>query len=244
MYDPHFYIGNIKMDNTLFNQLLTDTLSQVAECEAAAYIDLECGQLLGTYADPDYADQRILPLITDAVNELFTGQNVAAISKLLKEKEKLAPEQEYFNEITISGINHSYVCMRTQFNYQHVVAFVYRNSVGRGMMLSQSKQFLKKIEEVAEKTETPCCEHHVYPPVQSATRDIVELELDSTPNPVPDYEDVSFSNLPSNFVTITRSNNTSHPTPYDMLDEINKSPRNKYRNDNDIISALDKFLGR
>lgn len=234
------------MKYTLFDQILSDTLSQVSECEAAAYIDLHCGQLLGTYADPDYADDRIIPLITDAVNELFTGQNVTAISTLFKEKEQLSSEQEYFNEVTISGINHCYVCMRTQFNNHHVVAFVYRNTVGRGMILSQSKHFLKKIEAVAEHVKTPCCDHNSddVPKFHKAhihhrDEQVVELEL------APTHEKLkaSFSTLPSNFTTITRNNHNSQPTPYDMLDETHR-PNNKYRGENDIISALDKFLGR
>lgn len=231
--------------HTLFNEILHNTLSNIPECEAGAYIDLECGQLLGTYSDKDYSyDERIIPLITNAVNELFNSQHVSSISQLLKEQEKLDNNQEYFNEIIINGVNHTYLCMRTQFNSRHVVTFVYRNTVNQGMMLRESKQFLQSIEEVAKQTETPCCAHHTTQSTKKPFHihhpsSIVELELP----PTHDKPKNLFSTLPSNFATVTRSNHGSQPTPYDMLDETYR-PNNKYRGENDIISALDKFLGR
>ena len=178
------------MNQTIFNSILHKTLHNSPECEAAAYIDLRSTVRLGEYFYPSLQqpnDDEMMNLMTLAVIDLFNGKHILALADYFKYHENINPDEEYFQKLTLKGADHTQVYVRLNFNPNHVLAFLFSNHIGRGMMLTEVKKFAKQIQDIAEKHPLT----HPYSPLMNTplTAQLPRLypnhQLYSIPQPTP-----------------------------------------------------------
>lgn len=212
------------MNKSIFNNLLHDTLQNNPECEAAAYIDLCAATRLGVYfysgmqEQSDSDNEQMMTLLTNTVAELFNGKHITALADHFKYQQNMPPTDEYFHEITISGVHHTYVCVRLNFNPDHVLAFVFNHHIGRGMMLTEVKQFAKEIQNIAEKI-----------PLNKLISSEEQYTIDSNDASPSLPQPTLVFNTPPEHTTDTK---TIKPNP----------SHDKNKKEEDIFAALDRWL--
>ena len=203
------------MNQTIFNSILHKTSHNSPECEAAAYIDLRSTVRLGEYFYPSLQqpnDDEMMNLMTLAVIDLFNGKHILALADYFKYHENINPDEEYFQKLTLKGADHTQVYVRLNFNPNHVLAFLFSNHIGRGMMLTEVKKFAKKIQDIAEKTP-------LDPPILPTDEHTID---GATPSPLPQPSIV-----------------LNTPTNPEVQPETNTDKPN---NQGDIVSMLDRWL--
>ncbi|WP_277074963.1 hypothetical protein, partial [Simonsiella muelleri] len=115
-------------------------------------------------------------------------------------------------KLTLKGADHTQVYVRLNFNPNHVLAFLFSNHIGRGMMLTEVKKFAKQIQDIAEKTP-------LDPPILPTDEHTID---GATPSPLPQPSIV-----------------LNTPTNPEVQPETNTDKPN---NQGDIVSMLDRWL--
>jgi hypothetical protein len=122
-------------------------MSQVPECVAAGYVDMEAGMLLSVKT-VDSHPQEILDLASAATTDLFQGANVTAIENMFKRARGVseAESQHYFQEIVIFSDNMLHMFLRCKRNNNHVLVFICRKSANVGMVIAKSRMAMTAID--------------------------------------------------------------------------------------------------
>lgn len=113
--------------------------SQVPECVAVGYVDMQTGMLLSVKT-VDSHPAEVLDLVSAATADLFQGPNITAIEKMFK-KARGVPQDDhhYFKELVVFSDNLLHVFMRGKKHPSHAIVFVCRASANVGMVLSKSR---------------------------------------------------------------------------------------------------------
>lgn len=130
-------------------QALNEAVSQIPECLAAGYVDLESGMLLGMKTVDSHPNE-VLDLLAAATAEMFQGQTVTTIEKMFKNSRGVSDDgRHYFNEMVVNSENLIHIFVRSKANPQHVAGFVCRISANLGMALSKARATLPQVEAAA-----------------------------------------------------------------------------------------------
>ena len=130
-------------------QALQESVSQVPECLAAGYVDLESGMLLGMRTVDSHPSE-VLDLLAAATAEMFQGSTVTTIEKMFKNARGVKDDgSHYFNEMVVNSENLIHIFIRSKKNPQHVASFVCRISANLGMALSKARGALPQVEAAA-----------------------------------------------------------------------------------------------
>lgn len=121
------------------DKALQSAMSNVPECVASGYVDMETGMLLGVNT-LDSHPQDVLDQLAAATADLFQGSSVVSIEKIFKKVRGTEGDtQHYFQEIFVFSENLLHVFMRTKKYPNHVVTFVCRKSANPGMVLTKAR---------------------------------------------------------------------------------------------------------
>lgn len=131
-----------KLDDTLQR-----ALTNVPECVAAGFVDLDSGMVL-SIKTVDSHPSEVFDLLAAATADLFQGPNVVSIEKIFKKARGL-PEnvnQHYFQEIIVNSDNLIHVFLRGK-RQQQVVCFVCRKGANLGMVLTKARLAMPEVEQ-------------------------------------------------------------------------------------------------
>lgn len=124
------------------DKALKDAMSEIPECVAAGYVDMESGMVLGVNT-VDSHPQEVMDTLATATADLFQGSSVASIEKIFKQDQGTSDdESHYFHEMFIFSEDLLYVFLRTKKYPTHVVTFVCRKNANPGMVLTKSRMAL------------------------------------------------------------------------------------------------------
>ena len=130
-------------------QALQKAVSQLPECMAAGYVDLDTGMLMGIRTVDSHPNE-VLDLLAAATAEMFQGQTVTTIEKMFKKSRGVEDDgTHYFHEMIVNSENLIHIFLRSKSNPQHVAGFVCRASANLGMAMQQARAAMPSLEEVA-----------------------------------------------------------------------------------------------
>ena len=131
------------------DKALQTTVSEIPECLAAGYVDLESGMLLGVRTVDSHPNE-VLDLLAAATAEMFQGSTVTTIERMFRNARGVQDDgSHYFNEMIVNSENLVHIFIRSRRNPQHVAGFVCRISVNLGMALSKARAALPTVEAAA-----------------------------------------------------------------------------------------------
>lgn len=121
-------------------------VSEIPECVAAGYVDMESGMLLGVKTVESHPTE-VLELVAAATVDIFQGQNVTMIEKLFKKSRGVKDDgSHYISEIIMLSDNLLHVMMRGKKHQDHAVVAVCAKSANMGMVLSKARIGLAALE--------------------------------------------------------------------------------------------------
>ena len=127
------------------DKALQSAMSNVPECVASGYVDMETGMLLGVNT-LDSHPQEVLDQLAAATADLFQGSSVSAIEKIFKKvRGTEGDKNHYFQEVFVFSENLLHVFMRTKKYPNHVVTFVCRKSANPGMVLTKARMSVEAL---------------------------------------------------------------------------------------------------
>lgn len=125
---------------------LRESISQVPECIAGAYVDMSTGLLLSVYTISNHP-QEILDVLSASTADLFQGSSTVAIEKMWKRVRNQPDEGgHYFKEIIVMSNNHIHVFLRCTHNSDHAVVYVTRKTANIGMVIAKSRMTIPPLE--------------------------------------------------------------------------------------------------
>lgn len=129
------------------DKALVTAQSQIPECVAAGYVDMESGLLLGVKTVDSHPSE-VLDLVAAATGDLFQGSNIVEVERLFKKARGLPADADmhYFNEIVVFSTNLIHVFIRSKKNPTCVSVFVARISANIGMVLVRARAAAAAIE--------------------------------------------------------------------------------------------------
>jgi len=128
------------------DQSLNAAISQIPECLAGGYVDLESGMLLAVKTVDSHPDE-VMDLLAAATADLFQGNSVTLIENIFKKaRGQVGDMHHYFQEIIVNSDNLIHVFMRGKKNEGHVACFVCRKSANMGMVLTKARQMMPTLE--------------------------------------------------------------------------------------------------
>ena len=129
------------------DRALAKMMSDVPECVAAGYVDMESGMLLGVKTSDSHPAE-VLELVSAATADMFQGQNVTMIEKLFKKARGVRDDTgHYVNEFVMLSENLTHVMMRCQKNSMHAIVVVCNKSANMGMVLTKSRLARNDVED-------------------------------------------------------------------------------------------------
>lgn len=125
---------------------LDKAVSEIPECVAAGYVDLDSGMLLGIKTVDSHPSD-VMDLLAAATSDMFQGPNVVMIENLFKKARGLAQDNtHYFQEMIVMSSNLIHIFTRGKQNQGHVATFVCRKSVNLGMALTKARAVMPGVE--------------------------------------------------------------------------------------------------
>ena len=129
------------------DKALSDAMTTIPECLAAAYIDIDSGFLLSVRT-VDTHPQPVLDMVAAATADMFQGPNVTLIENHFKQARGIQGKApHYFNEILVFSEHLIHVSLRTRKYPEHVITFVCRKSANIGMVLTKSRMVVDVVAE-------------------------------------------------------------------------------------------------
>ncbi len=126
---------------------LQKAMSNIPECVATGYVDMESGMLLGVKT-VDSHPAEVLDLVAAASADLFQGTNVVAIEQMFKKARGVKnDDSHYFHEILVMSENLLHLFLRGKENISHALCIVCRKNANLGMALTKSRMALSAVEE-------------------------------------------------------------------------------------------------
>ena len=124
---------------------LQKAISNIPDCLAAGYIDLDSGMLLGVKT-VDSHPQEVIELLAAATSDLFQGPSVVTIEKLFRKARGVSEDgKHYFQEIMVNSDNLIHVFLRGKKQAQ-VACFVCRKGANFGMVLTKARLVMPDLE--------------------------------------------------------------------------------------------------
>lgn len=130
------------------DKALATAQTDVPECVAVGYVDMDSGFLLGVKTVDSHPGE-ILDLVAAATGDLFQGKNVREIERLFDQSRGIASRAggaHYFNEIVVFSTNLIHVFIRSRKTPTHVAVFVTRAAANIGMVLARSRMSMTVLE--------------------------------------------------------------------------------------------------
>ncbi len=125
---------------------LQQAITNIPECVAGGYVDLNSGMLLGIKT-VDSHPQEVLELLAAATADLFQGSNVVTIENMFKKARGVPMDNyHYFQEMIVNSDNLIHIFMRGKSNQDHVATFVCRKSANLGMVLTKARSAMPQVE--------------------------------------------------------------------------------------------------
>ncbi len=125
---------------------LQQAITNIPECVAGGYVDLNSGMLLGIKT-VDSHPQEVLELLAAATADLFQGSNVVTIENMFKKARGVPMDNyHYFQEMIVNSDNLIHIFMRGKTNQDHVATFVCRKSANLGMVLTKARSAMPQVE--------------------------------------------------------------------------------------------------
>ena len=125
---------------------LQQAITNIPECVAGGYVDLNSGMLLGIKT-VDSHPQEVLELLAAATADLFQGSNVVTIENMFKKARGVPMDNyHYFQEMIVNSDNLIHIFMRGKTNQDHVATFVCRKSANLGMVLTKARSAMPTVE--------------------------------------------------------------------------------------------------
>jgi len=126
--------------------VLSKAQSEVPECVASGYVDMNTGMLLGVKT-LDSHPQEVLDLVAAATADLFQGKNVTAIERLFRKSRGQGEDgNHYFNEIIVFSSNLLHVFLRGKKHPDQAAVVICRGGANIGMVLSKARNLMAEIE--------------------------------------------------------------------------------------------------
>ena len=126
--------------------VLSKAQSEVPECVASGYVDMNTGMLLGVKT-LDSHPQEVLDLVAAATADLFQGKNVTAIERLFRKSRGQSEDGgHYFNEIIVFSSNLLHVFLRGKKHPDQAAVVICRGGANIGMVLSKARNLMAEIE--------------------------------------------------------------------------------------------------
>lgn len=126
--------------------VLHESISQIPDCIAGAYIDAGTGLLLcaATLTDEPQELIGVLPAITADLFLGTTGANLAWLWNKTRNSEER--DAHSFNEVVVLNDNHIVVFLRCMHNPDHAIAYVIKKTANIGLVLAKSRMTVKPLE--------------------------------------------------------------------------------------------------
>ena len=129
-----------------FDNALNAAATSVPECVAAGYVDVASGMLLAIKT-VDSHPRQVIDLLAAATADLFNGESVSMIERMLKKARGLQDDgYHYFQEIIVNSENLIHVFLRGKTNPEYVAVFVCRKTANLGMALTKARLAMPKLE--------------------------------------------------------------------------------------------------
>lgn len=205
------------------NQILQEVLNPMPDCEAAVYLDLQSNQVLGTYTYPsirtDY-EPTVLNMVIDYVMGIYASPAAKKLTEHFQRTKNLMPYETYIHKTLIKCAGHSYVCLRSALNLQHLFIFIFSHHIQKGMMLKEANVFAQCIDEKLNNCNWQKENNIEIVNVISNANMIDEIVILDNPIPSPPIKADS-----------------------ERMLQHHRANENQPK-DNDILSALDRWLGK
>ncbi|MDO5609378.1 MAG: hypothetical protein Q4G62_01120 [Pseudomonadota bacterium] len=131
------------------DKALATAQTDVPECVASGYVDMESGLLLGVKTVDSHPGD-VLDLVAAATGDLFQGKNVIEIEKLFDKARGITTRDannHYFKEIVVFSTNLIHVFIRSKKHPNQAAVFVCRASANIGMVIVRSRSAMAAIED-------------------------------------------------------------------------------------------------
>lgn len=126
---------------------LSEAVSEIPECLAAGYVDMQSGMLLGVQT-VDSHPQEVLDTVAAATADLFQGKNVVMIENMFKKaRGQEKDNRHYFQEIIVFSEHLLHVFLRSKKYEDQVFTVVCRKSANIGMVLTKSRMALQGVSD-------------------------------------------------------------------------------------------------
>lgn len=129
----------------MLDRVLTKIVSQIPDCVAAGYVDMDSGLLIEAKT-VDSHPQEVLEVVAAATGELFQGKTVMLIEQMF-DKSRGITGTKYFQDIIIRSENLVHIFLRGKIHTQTAFVVVCSKSVNMGMALHKAKSFLNSVEK-------------------------------------------------------------------------------------------------
>jgi hypothetical protein len=132
------------------DQALNEVVTNVPDCLAAGFVDVNSGMLLGIKT-VDSHPQEVIELLAAATGDLFQGSNVVTIERLFKRARGLPEDNDehYFREIIVLSKNLIHVFIRGKTLQDQILVTVCRANANLGMVLTKTRLSLNSVEAAA-----------------------------------------------------------------------------------------------
>lgn len=134
---------------------LQDTLAEMRNCQAIAYVDIRANRLIGLESKMDLPPA-VVELIVAAVSDVFNAPNLVLVSNAFNaHRGKKLLNSSNVKEHTVRGDGTVYILIRAQSDIDHVCVFACSDEGNLGdssfgWLLSQARSHMSKIEVAAE----------------------------------------------------------------------------------------------
>lgn len=128
------------------DKALQKATSNVPECVATGYVDLESGMLIGIKTVDSHPSE-VMDMLAAATADMFQGSTVQAIEQTFKKARGVTDDgSHYFQEMIVNSNNLIHVFIRSKKSHQQVATFVCRRSANLGMVLTKARAQMAEIE--------------------------------------------------------------------------------------------------
>lgn len=138
-------MSGTRSTSQLVNEAVKQFRREVPECIASGLVDMSTGMLLAVDTLDDHPSE-VLDLLAAATFDLFQGRNVTMIEDIWNTRRGVQTDRHYFQEILVNSDNLVHVFLRSVLNQDVVAVVVCRRSANLGMMLSQTRLVMKRLD--------------------------------------------------------------------------------------------------
>ncbi|WP_208350512.1 hypothetical protein [Pseudaestuariivita rosea] len=125
-------------------QALEKSMTNVPECLAVGYLDVETGMLLAETMMPGFSSD-VFDTLAGAMTDMLLGDEFARLDNHMAQGDPNEPSESYFQEFLVFNQQYLNVFMRTKQYPNHVVCYICNKLANPGMVLTKSRMDLDTI---------------------------------------------------------------------------------------------------